>query len=108
VAISDVPGATTYWWVATLASLFASLSGGSGTPGPIPVSVRVGGRKGVTNGAGVTPASYDGQTLTPPKLAGTFLAKKAGRHVTILVNLSANLLGFGLGNIATAKLHVLR
>jgi hypothetical protein len=108
VAISDVPGAQTYWWLATLASLYASLAGGSGTSGPIPVSVKVGGRKGVTQGAGVTPASYNGSTLTPPKLAGTFLAKKAGRHVTISVVLNATLLGFGLGSVATAKLHVLR
>lgn len=107
VAISDVPGATTYWWVATLASLYANLAGGSGTAGPIPVSVKIGGRKAITTGAGVTPATYNGVTFTPPKLSGSFLARKAG-HPNVNVTLTASLLGFGLSNFVQAKLRVLR
>lgn len=108
VAISDVPGAQTYWWVATLASLYANLAGGSGSAGgPIPVIVKIGGRKAATTGAGVTPASYNGAVLTPPKLSGSFLAKRAG-HPNVNVILTATLLSFPLSNAAGAKLHVLK
>jgi hypothetical protein len=107
VAISDVPGATTYWWVATLASLYANLAGGSGAGGPIPVVVKIGGHKVPTSGAGVTPASYNGSVLTTPKLSGSFVARKAG-HPNVNVILNANLLGFTLSNAVKAKQHVLR
>jgi hypothetical protein len=106
VSLGDVPGAQTFWWVATLASVFAGLSGGGGA-GPIPVEVKIGARKAVTNGAGVTPASYNGTVFTPPKLGGTFFAKKKGRP-TVNVALFATLAGFTLSNHAIAKLRVLR
>jgi hypothetical protein len=107
VSMSDVPGATTYWWVATLSSLYANLAGGSGNGGPIPVIVKIGGRKAHTTGAGVTPASYNGVALTPPKLSGSFLATKAG-HPNVNVILNASLLGFNLSNVVKGRLHVLR
>ena len=69
VTVSDVPGATTYWWLATLASIESGLSGGSGGGGPVPVTVQVG-RKTVASKASVTPATYNGSTFTPPKLSG--------------------------------------
>jgi hypothetical protein len=106
VAISDVPGAQSFWWVATLASLYANLAGGSGSGGAIPVIVKIGGRKAHTTGAGVTPASYNNAIFTPPKLSGTFLAKKHG-HPNINVILNANVLVFPLSNAARARLHVL-
>ena len=77
VAVSDFPGAQTYWWLSTLVSLEASLSGGGGS-GPIPVVVRSGGRKTLSKAA-VAPATYNGMTFTPPKLSGYFVAKTKGR-----------------------------
>jgi hypothetical protein len=107
VAVSDAPGATTYWWVATLVSIVAGLSGGSGSGGPIPVHVKLGSRKAVTNAA-VTPASYNGTVFTPPRLSGGFLTKKPARHVQVNVVLTATLLGFPIANLANAQLRVNR
>jgi hypothetical protein len=104
VLVSDSPGAKTFWWLSTLVSLEAGLSGGGGGTGPIPVTVRTGGRKPVSNAA-VTPATYNGTTFTPPKLSGGFIAKGGGRQ-NVKVTLSATLLGFGLSNAATAKIKV--
>jgi hypothetical protein len=103
VSVSDAPGAKTFWWLSTLVSLEAGLSGG-GSTGPIPVVVRAGGRKPASN-AEVTPATYNGTTFTPPKLSGGFTAKGGGRQ-NVKVTLSATLLGFGLSNEATAKMSV--
>ncbi len=103
VALSDFPGAKTYWWLSTLVSLEAGLSGGGGS-GPIPVVVKSGGRKAFSK-ASVTPATYDGTTFTPPKLSGYFIAKVRGRHA-VNVFLNANLLGIGLSNSASAKIKV--
>lgn len=105
VGVSDAPGAKTFWWVATLVSLYASLGGGS-SGGPIPVVVKVKGHPAITNAA-VTPASYDGSTLTPPQLSGVFLVGKPGK-LTIKVSLKATLLGLTISNLATAKLRVFR
>jgi hypothetical protein len=102
VAVSDFPGAKTYWWLSTLVSLEAGLSGGSS--GPIPVKVKSGGRKTISK-AIVTPATYNGVTFTPPKLSGYFVAKVKGRH-KVNVILSANLLGIGLSNSASAMIKV--
>ncbi|HEY5026150.1 MAG TPA: hypothetical protein VII76_14330 [Acidimicrobiales bacterium] len=103
VAVSDFPGAQTYWWLSTLVSLEAGLSGGGGS-GPIPVLVKAGGRKAFSKAA-VAPATYNGTTFTPPKLSGYFIAKVKGRH-TVNVFLKANLLGIGLSNSASAKIRV--
>ena len=71
VTVSDKPGATTYWWLATLASLEGDLGG---TPPPPPTVVvnfnKVAGA--ATNNITVAPASYNGSTFTPPALSGTF------------------------------------
>jgi hypothetical protein len=107
VAVSDAPGATTYWWVATLVSIVNGLSGGSSGGGPIPVMVKLGNRKAVTNAA-VSPATYDGVTFTPPKLSGSFLTKKPGKHTHVNVTLTASLLGFPIANIANGMLRVIR
>jgi small conductance mechanosensitive channel len=78
VNVSDAPGATTYWWLATLVSLEALLSGGS----PPPVTITVDFLKHLrdvptTNNITVTPASYDGTTLTPPSISGSFTVPAA-------------------------------
>jgi hypothetical protein len=107
VSIGDAPGAKTYWWLATLVSLYANLGGGSAGGGPVPVVVRVGGRKVHLTNGGVTPASYNGVIFTPPVLSGTFPAKRPG-HPNVSVTLAATLLGIGISNDATTKLRVLR
>lgn len=104
VALSDFPGAKTYWWLATLVSLEANLAGGGGSGGPIPVVVKSGGHK-VFSKASVAPATYNGTTFTPPKLSGYFIAKTKGRHA-VNVSLTATLLGVSLSNTASAKIKV--
>jgi hypothetical protein len=104
VSLSDIPGATTYWWVATLVDLESNLGGGGGGSGVYPVTVTGAGKKLKETGI-VTPASYNGSVFTPPKLSGYFIAKGKGRK-KVTVTLSATLLGFGLGNSATARLLV--
>ena len=107
VAISDAPGANTYWWLATLVSIYANLGGGSSSGGPVPVVVKVRGHKVPGANGGVTPASYNGVAFTPPKLSGTFPATRRG-HPTVIVTLNATLAGFGLFNVAQTKLRVIR
>jgi len=103
--LSDANGATSYWWLATLVSVFNNLSGGTST-GSVPVVLRVGGRK-VPGGASVAAATYNNDvTFTPPRLSGSFIAKKAG-HEAIQVTLDANLLGNPLSIAVKTKLKVL-
>ena len=106
VAVSDAPGAKTFWWLATLVSLYANLGGGSSSGGPIPVEVKIKGHRATTDAA-VTPASYNGTTLTPPQLSGTFVARSNGK-LNVKVSLKATLLGLAISNLATAKLKVMR
>jgi hypothetical protein len=106
VSVSDAPGAKTFWWLATLVSLYANLGGSGGSGGPIPVVVRVGGSKAVTNAA-VAPATYNGSVFTPPKLSGSFIAKGRGKP-KVIVSLNASLLGIPVSNIATQKLRVIK
>ncbi len=95
VTVSDKPGATTYWWLATLASLEGDLGG---TPPP-PPSVVVNFKKVVgaaVNNIAVTPASYNGSTFTPPVLSGTFTVPsflKPGGKYKAIVNYIAALEG---------------
>ncbi len=105
VGVSDVPGAKTFWWLATLESIEAGLGGGGGTSGPIPVVVK-NGRKKLVSTAAVTPASYNGTTFTPPALSGYFLAPARGKH-TIKVSLTADLLGIDFTIQQSAKEKVI-
>jgi hypothetical protein len=73
MTVSDAPGATRYWWLATLYSLESLLGGGAASPPT--VSVEFLGRHSIATAANtvtVTPASYNGTTFTPPVLSGTF------------------------------------
>jgi len=103
--VRDAPGAKTFWWVATLVSLYADLAGGSGGGGPIPVVVKVKGHKTTTNAA-VTPATYNGTTFTPPVLSGSFVASSHGR-VYVKVSLKANLLGFPMSIGAQERIKLI-
>jgi len=106
VSVSDAPGAKTFWWVATLQYLYDSLGGNAAGSGAIPVTIRSGGRK-VVSDASVTPASYSDEVFTPPKLSGSFFAKGRGRHL-VNVTLSSTLLGLNISNAASAKITVTR
>jgi hypothetical protein len=101
VTVHDAVGAKTYWWLATLVSLYANLAGGSESTGAIPLVVHMSGHKVKNSTVGVTPASYNGVTFTPPILSGHFAAVR-GRSVKL--TLSANLLGLPIEQDVNAKL----
>jgi hypothetical protein len=104
VSLSDVAGATTYWWLATLAYLEGILSGGATPP---TVTVTVDGQT-ATNNATVSPATYTIGDLTPPELSGSFTVPSgvpAGSQ-TVTVTLQASLLGAPLSQSASTTLNV--
>lgn len=107
VTVSDQPGATTYWWLATLAELEGDLGG----PAPPPPSVVVNFKKFVgaaTNNITVSPASYDGTTFTPPVLSGTFVVPSfvtPGKQKPV-VTYNASLEGNTLGISAHKGIHI--
>lgn len=104
VHVSDAFGATTYWWLATLATLEGELSGGTGNT-PSPVKILCGGRKIKLTNAAVTPASYSNSTFTPPKLTGTFVPKGRGRQI-VTVSLTKDLSGFDLSLTEQEVIHI--
>jgi len=104
VQMSDAPGAKTFWWLATLVSLYANLGGSSGGGGPIPVVVKIKGHKAITNGS-VAPATYNGTTFTPPVLSGSFIAQGTG-HMYVKVSLKADLLGLPVTIGAQEKMKI--
>jgi hypothetical protein len=108
---SDAPGATTYWWVATLASLVALLSGGGAPADTFAVNFERG-RHGAfipaTNTLTVAPASYDGTTLTLPSLSGSITVPAGvgkGKNAVYAV-LSANLEGQAIVNVGKAHVKI--
>jgi hypothetical protein len=110
VAVSDAPGATTHWWLATLVTLESLLGGGAGPAPTVTVTVH-NGTSSVTaaNTIKVSPAVYNEPVLTPPAISGTFTvpAKTTGA-TTVTVTYQATLLGFALPNSASAPLKVRR
>ena len=111
VNVTDAPGATTYWWLATLAALESLLGGGS-APAVTP-SVAFAAKHGTfvpaVQNVTVTGASYDGSTLTPPSISGSFTVPSglSGKH-KVFVSLSMPLDGIDLQITAEAPLVVLR
>jgi len=106
VSLRDAPGAKTFWWLATLVSLYANLGGTGGGTGPIPLVVRLGGKRQATNAA-VTPATYSDEVFTPPVLSGHFIAKAKGwRNLTVTLN--ATLLGIAVANTVEVRMKVTR
>ncbi len=108
VGVSDAPGATTHWWLATLLALEGLLGGSAPTP---TVTVTLASSRGTftaANNVKVSPAVYNKPVLTPPKLSGTFTvpAKKIRGQQTATVTYQAVLLGFPLANAASAPLKV--
>jgi hypothetical protein len=110
VSVSDAPGAKTYWYLATLASLTALLGGGSAAPPTVSVVVRrLTATSGppVPNNVTVTPAVYNRPTLVPPKISGGLNVVTRGhgnRYVT--VTYSASLDGVPLSISASAAIYV--
>ena len=104
VKVMDAPNAKTFWWVATLASLGALLTGGS-PPTQLPVTIKAGGK--VPSHVFVTPAKYQNEVFTPPKLQGSFVATHGGR-VKVKMSLAAVVEGFGISNQETVTIRVHR
>jgi hypothetical protein len=103
VSVSDVPGATTYWWLSTLTGLQGLL--GDGTPPPPVVTVRLaenGHRTKAANNITVTPAVYNYPVLTPPKISGGFTVPAVHGAEKVTVSYVAPLLGETFYNIASA------
>ena len=106
VSVSDVPGAGTYWWIATVTALGSLLTGGA-VP-PVKVTVKVGSVAAPSHVV-VTPASYNGTTLTPPKLSGSFVVPFGVTGVkTVTVTATGTLLVLSLPISAEATLKVHR
>ena len=109
VSASDAPGATTFWWVSTLAELESGLGGGSGSAPT--VNVKLVDPKGnsvtVASNIQVAPATYNGSTFIPPVLSGGFAVPStvAGPE-TVDVAVTGLLDGFPLPNSASAPLFV--
>jgi len=102
IKVSDAPNAKTFWWLSTLLAL-DSLLAGSSPPAFIRAKVTEGGK--VLSDALVTPASYQNEVFTPPKLSGWFVASHVGRKA-VKVSITANLLGFPLSNVVKVPIKV--
>jgi len=109
VNVSDATGATTYWWVATLAALESLLGGGSAPP--LTATVAFGAKHhtfvSASQNITVSAASYDGKALTPPSISGGFTVPSgiSGKH-KVFVSLSMPLEGLALQITAEAPLIV--
>jgi hypothetical protein len=104
VKVSDASNASTYWWLATLATLEGDLGGTVGGTTTVSFSK---GPANATNTITVTPASYNGSTFSPPVIAGGFTVPtmSPGYH-TVTVTYLAPLEGLSIGISATAKLYI--
>jgi hypothetical protein len=109
VSASDATGASTYWWVSTLAALQAGLSGGASAAPTVTVSMvdPKGDRVAVPSTIQVAPATYNGSTFFPPVISGGFTVPStvAGPE-TVNVQVSSTLEGLPLANSASAPLFV--
>ncbi len=109
VSVRDAAGASTYWWVSTLAALQAGLSGGSSSAPTVTVTVAdpKGKQVRVPSTVQVAPASYDAGTFSPPAISGGFTVPStlAGPE-TVTVQVSSTLEGLPLANTASAPLFV--
>jgi hypothetical protein len=106
VDVSDVPGATTYWWLSTVTSLEGLLGAGSATPPVVTVSLAKSNNSRhpttATNKIKVTPAVYNYPVLTPPKISGGFTVPATRGDEIVTVTYQAPLLGTTFYNIASA------
>jgi hypothetical protein len=109
VSVSDATGASTYWWVSTLAALQAGLSGGVSTAPTVTVTLvdPKGNKVPVPSTVQVAPATYTGSTFSPPAISGGFTVPStvAGPE-TLNVQVSSSLEGLPVSNSASAPLFV--
>lgn len=111
VVASDTPGATTYWWLSTLAALNNLLTGGTSAP---KVTVALGPKnpkKQIPAVSNVTAqsASYSNGVFTPPKLFGSFTipsTESGGKRVWVTV--TQTMLGIQLSNQAVGQVKIAR
>ena len=108
VSVSDAPGATTYWWLSTLAALEAALGGASSPP---TVAVTLVDPHGnvvpVSSHIRVAPATYNGHTFSPPIISGGFtIPATAAGPETVQVQVGGTLDGIPLSNSASAPLFI--
>lgn len=95
VSVSDVQGATAYWWLATLVTLDAALSGGSAAPPKMKVTLSNAHTKvKATATVQVAPASYQNGVFSTPVLSGSFVVPSTiSGPVTVTVSEKAAILG---------------
>ena len=109
VSATDAPGATTYWWVSTLAALQAGLGGGASSAPTVTVNLvdAKGTKVSVPSNIQVSPATYSAGAFVPPALSGGFTVPStvAGPE-TVNVQVSSNLEGLPVANSASAPLFV--
>jgi hypothetical protein len=108
VSVSDAPGATTYWWLSTLAALEAALGGASSPP---TVTVTLVDPHGnvvpVPSNIHVAPATYNGSTFSPPIISGGFsIPPTMAGPETVNVQVGGTLDGLPLSNSASAPLFI--
>jgi Bacterial Ig domain len=109
VSVSDAPGATTYWWLSTLAALEAALGGGAGSPPTVTVTLGDphGNVVSVPSNIRVAPATYNGHTFSPPTISGGFtIPATAAGPETVKVQVGGTLDGIPLSNSASAPLFI--
>ncbi len=109
VSTSDAPGATTYWWVSTLAALQAGLGGGAGSAPTVTVTLidQKGTKVAVASNVQVAPATYNGNTFLPPTLSGGFtVPSSVAGPETADIQVSSVLDGLPLAISASAPLFV--
>jgi hypothetical protein len=109
ISVSDAAGATTYWWASTLGVLQSSLGTGSGSPPTVAINVVDARGKSVaaSSNAHVTPATYSAGVFSPPTISGGFtVPSTVTGPVTVNVQLSVQLDGLPLTNVASAPLFV--
>jgi hypothetical protein len=104
VDVSDVPGATTYWWLSTVTSL-EGLLGAAAAPPKVTVSLAKSNNSlhptTAANKIKVTPAVYNYPVLTPPKISGGFTVPAISGDEIVTVTYTAALLGTTFYNIAS-------
>jgi hypothetical protein len=109
VSVSDAPGATSYWWLATLNVLQSALVGGSASPPTVTVNVvdAMGHTVPAASAVQVTSASYKDGVFTPPVLSGNFgVPSTVVGPARVTLTLQALLDGIPLTNTASAQLFV--
>lgn len=107
ITVSDAPGATTYWWLATVIQL-ESLLGGTVSPPTISVDfVRRYLSVPAANTITVTPASYNGTTLTPPSISGGFtVPPRISGKFQVVVTYIGSLEGINIGIQAQSPIRI--